>query len=61
MSIGAVLLWTILEATRFLDLPISSEREAALRFIVVGLLLIALMAFRPQGLFGRKQEMVLGD
>jgi branched-chain amino acid transport system permease protein len=61
VSIGAVLLWTILEATRFLDLPITSEREAALRFIVVGLLLIALMAFRPQGLFGRKQEMVLGD
>jgi branched-chain amino acid transport system permease protein len=61
VSIGAVLLWTILEGTRFLDLPITSEREAALRFIVVGLLLIGLMAFRPQGMFGRREEMVLGD
>jgi branched-chain amino acid transport system permease protein len=30
---------------------------AALRFIVVGLVLMLLMAFRPQGLFGRRQEL----
>ena len=34
---------------------------AALRFAIVGLVLILLMAFRPQGMFGKKEEMVLGD
>jgi branched-chain amino acid transport system permease protein len=32
-----------------------------LRFILVGLLLIGLMAFRPQGVFGKREEMVLGE
>ena len=54
-------MWTILEGTRFIDLPISAEREAAVRFMIVGLVLILLMAFRPQGIFGKKEEMVLGD
>jgi branched-chain amino acid transport system permease protein len=58
---GAILMWTILEGTRFIDLPISAEREAAVRFMIVGLILILLMAFRPQGMFGKKEEMVLGD
>jgi ABC-type branched-subunit amino acid transport system permease subunit len=43
------------------DLPISAEREAAVRFMIVGLVLILLMAFRPQGVFGKKEEMVLGE
>ena len=46
---------------RFLELPISETKIAALRFIIVGLLLIGLMAFRPQGVFGKREEMVLGD
>ena len=58
---GAIIMWTILEGTRFIDLPITAEREAAVRFMIVGLVLILLMAFRPQGLFGKKEEMVLGD
>jgi branched-chain amino acid transport system permease protein len=58
---GAIIMWTILEGSRFIDLPISAEREAAVRFMFVGLVLILLMAFRPQGLFGKKEEMVLGD
>jgi hypothetical protein len=28
---------------------------------ITGLLLIGLMAFRPQGLFGKREEMVLGE
>jgi branched-chain amino acid transport system permease protein len=58
---GAIIMWTILEGTRFVDLPISAEREAAVRFMIVGLVLILLMAFRPQGIFGKKEEMVLGE
>jgi branched-chain amino acid transport system permease protein len=61
VAAGAIIMWTILEGTRFIDLPISSEREAAVRFMIVGLVLILLMAFRPQGMFGKKEEMVLGD
>ena len=58
---GSVLLWTSLELTRVLDLGIGDEKEAALRFGIVGLAIVLLMAFRPQGMFGKKQEMVLGD
>jgi branched-chain amino acid transport system permease protein len=61
VAIGSIIMWTLLEGTRFIDLPISDEREAAIRFIIVGLVLILLMAFRPQGIFGNKKEMVLGD
>jgi branched-chain amino acid transport system permease protein len=61
IAVGSVVVWTILEGTRFIDLPISAEKEAAVRFMIVGLLLILLMAFRPQGIFGKREEMVLGD
>lgn len=59
--VGAILLWTLLEGTRFVELPISEEKTAALRFAIVGAVLIGLMAFRPQGLLGKREEMVLGD
>ncbi|HEY3541844.1 MAG TPA: branched-chain amino acid ABC transporter permease [Gaiellaceae bacterium] len=58
---GAVLLLTMMEGTRFLGLPLPDEKVAALRFLIVGLILIALMAFRPQGVFGKRDEMILGD
>ena len=62
VAVGAIILWTMLEGTRFLDLPlVPRRRSAALRFMIVGLMLILLMAFRPQGLFGKKEEMVLGE
>jgi branched-chain amino acid transport system permease protein len=61
VAVGAVILWTVLEGLRFLELPLSETRIAALRFIIVGLLLIGLMAFRPQGMFGKREEMILGD
>jgi branched-chain amino acid transport system permease protein len=61
VAIGSIIMWTILEGTRFIELPISDEHEAALRYIIVGLVLILLMAFRPQGIFGNQEEMVLGD
>jgi branched-chain amino acid transport system permease protein len=61
VAAGALILWTALEGLRFLDLPLSETRIAALRFLLVGLLLIGLMAFRPQGIFGKREEMVLGE
>lgn len=61
VAIGAIILWTLLEATRFLDLPLAAEKVAALRFVLVGLALILLVALRPQGILGKRQEMVLHD
>ena len=58
---GTMVLWTLIEATRYLDIGLSGQQEASLRFMVVGLVLILLMAFRPQGLFGKREEMVIGE
>ena len=61
VAAGSIVLWTVLEGLRFLDLPFNETQIAALRFIILGLILIALMAWRPQGFFGKREEMVLGD
>jgi branched-chain amino acid transport system permease protein len=61
IAFGSIIMWTLLEGTRFIELPISDEREAAVRFMIVGIVLILLMAFRPQGIFGKRQEMLLGE
>ncbi|CAN5239654.1 branched-chain amino acid ABC transporter permease [soil metagenome] len=38
---------------------ISTSQIGPIRFIMVGLMLALLMAFRPQGIFGNKEEMLL--
>jgi branched-chain amino acid transport system permease protein len=57
--VGALLLWTILEGTRLVQLPLSADQVAAVRFMVVGFILVVIMALRPQGIFGKREEMVL--
>ena len=63
VPVGALVFGVIFAGTRFFDFAPFSYFEGAerayLRLIVIGLILIALVAFRPQGLFGRRQEMVL--
>jgi ABC-type branched-subunit amino acid transport system permease subunit len=63
VPVGALVFGVIFAGTRFFDFPPFSLLEGAerayLRLIVIGLILIGLVAFRPQGLFGRRQEMVL--
>ena len=59
--VGTIVLWTLLEGLRFLDLPLDGGQIAALRFIIVGLVLILLVSFRPQGALGKQEEMVLSD
>jgi branched-chain amino acid transport system permease protein len=64
VAVGSILFWFVLEGTRFIDLPdppFTETRIAALRLAITGLLLIGLMAFRPQGLFGKREEMVIGE
>lgn len=57
--IGSFFLIFLLEATRYLELPLSDARVAALRFMIVGAVLMALVVFRPQGLFGKREELSL--
>ena len=57
--VGAVLTEIILEGTRAVGLPLSDARLASLRFIIVGALLVLLVVIRPQGIFGKRSEMVL--
>jgi branched-chain amino acid transport system permease protein len=64
VAVGSLLFWFVLEGSRFIDLPdppFTETRIAALRLAITGLLLIGLMAFRPQGLFGKREEMILGE
>jgi branched-chain amino acid transport system permease protein len=57
--IGSVVVAFIVSGTRFLDFPIDADKVAALRFVLIGLLIMGFMAFRPQGVFGKKEELHL--
>ncbi len=63
VPVGAVVFATIFAGTRFFEFfPFSlleSTERAYLRLIVIGVILIAIIAFRPQGLFGKREEAVL--
>lgn len=59
IPVGAIVFFALFEGTRYLALPLSADQLAALRFMLVGLVLILLMVFRPQGLFGKREEMRL--
>jgi branched-chain amino acid transport system permease protein len=57
--VGSFFIIFVLEATRYLELPLADARVAALRFMIVGLVLMALVVFRPQGIFGKREELML--
>jgi ABC-type branched-subunit amino acid transport system permease subunit len=70
--IGAAILWGILNFTDiFLREAVENDlipesvmngtQVGQVRFILIGLGLILLAAFRPQGIFGSKEEMALDD
>ncbi|MFL0566977.1 branched-chain amino acid ABC transporter permease [Microbacterium sp. 179-I 1D1 NHS] len=64
-SIGAVLFWMVMallgnmlpELASQGFLPMTSIQAGTLRFILVGVALMLLVIFRPQGLLGNKKEM----
>jgi branched-chain amino acid transport system permease protein len=60
IPVGAVLFSVVAAGTRFLDFwPLTlfdSTDRAFLRQVLVGLALVALVIFRPQGIFGNKRE-----
>lgn len=57
--LASILISFIISGVRFLDFPLSADKVAALRFVVIGLIIMGVMAFRPQGLFGKKEELHL--
>lgn len=65
---GAVIFWFVIELARGTLASavgagyitgLDSQDIAAMRFVLVGLGLVLLMAFRPQGIFGSREEMLL--
>ena len=63
VPVGALVFGVIFAGTRFFDFPpfslLDSTERAYVRLIVIGLVIIGLMLFRPQGIFGNRKEMVL--
>ncbi len=59
VALGSLLLWVVLEGLRFVELPFAADKVAALRLLVVGLVLIGVMVLRPQGILGKREEMVI--
>jgi branched-chain amino acid transport system permease protein len=63
VPVGSVVFGFLFAGTRFLDFaPLSyldSAQRAYFRLIVIGLLIIGLVVLRPQGILGRREEMVL--
>jgi branched-chain amino acid transport system permease protein len=68
--IGSVIFWFVLELTRGLMAGaveagyisaqlLGPQVISAARFVLVGLLLLGLLTFRPQGIFGNREEMIL--
>jgi neutral amino acid transport system permease protein len=57
--LGALILWIFLSGTRFLSplVPLSDFTFSALRMALIGILLIVLMLYRPQGILGDKKEL----
>jgi branched-chain amino acid transport system permease protein len=63
VPVASVVFGVIFAGTRFFTFPpfswLSSADRAYVRLIIIGLILIGLVAFRPQGLFGRKEELTI--
>ena len=65
--LGAIIFWAYDASTRFAlsgvgqVLPwLDSSRQGAFRIMVIGLILMILMIWRPQGILGKKEELTLG-
>lgn len=59
--VASVVITFLVDGSVLIDLPIDPEKVASLRFVLIGLAIMLIMAFRPQGLLGKKEELHLGD
>jgi neutral amino acid transport system permease protein len=61
--LGAVIFWAYQTLTRFFlgdVIPLNDAQIGAFRIMLIGLLLMGLMIWRPQGILGKKEELTLG-
>jgi neutral amino acid transport system permease protein len=61
--LGAVIFFAYDSVTRFVlpgIVPLDQVRLSAFRIMVIGLILMLLMIWRPQGILGKKEELTLG-
>lgn len=61
--LGAAIFWAYDTLTRFIlpeIMPLDNARLGAFRIMIIGLILIILMMWRPQGILGKKEELTLG-
>ncbi|MBW4522126.1 MAG: branched-chain amino acid ABC transporter permease [Scytolyngbya sp. HA4215-MV1] len=61
--LGAAIFWGYNTITRFAledNRLLDASRAGAFRIMVIGLLLMILMVWRPQGILGKKEELTLG-
>ncbi|HEY9642475.1 MAG TPA: branched-chain amino acid ABC transporter permease [Coleofasciculaceae cyanobacterium] len=61
--LGSAIFWAYYNVTRFIlgdIVPLDDARLGAFRIMVIGLLLMVMMVWRPQGILGKKEELTLG-
>ncbi len=61
--LGATIFWAYNTATRFVlkdIVPLDDARLGAFRIMIIGLILMVVMMWRPQGILGKKEELTLG-
>ena len=61
--LGAAIFWAYDTITRFVlrdIIPLEDARIGAFRIMVIGMILMVLMIWRPQGILGNKEELTLG-
>ncbi|MCW2928743.1 MAG: inner-rane translocator [Thermoleophilia bacterium] len=51
----------LIEGSRYVDTPFNNAQEASVRYMIIGLLLMLVVAFRPQGVFGSRAELAATD
>jgi branched-chain amino acid transport system permease protein len=51
----------LIEGSRYLDTPLSNSQEASLRYMLVGAVLMLMVRYRPQGIFGSRAELEAAD
>jgi branched-chain amino acid transport system permease protein len=63
VPVGAVVFGVIFAGTRFFDFApfslLDSTQRAYVRLMLIGAVIVGLMLFRPEGILGKREEMVL--
>ncbi|MBI4780583.1 MAG: branched-chain amino acid ABC transporter permease [Oscillatoriophycideae cyanobacterium NC_groundwater_1537_Pr4_S-0.65um_50_18] len=62
--LGSAIFWAYYNVTRFIlgdIVPLDDARLGAFRIMLIGLLLMVVMVWRPQGILGKKEELTLGQ